>query len=335
MAEARMTERSKPTCCIMSYDFLDLDVWLNTRLFYQAAGYRVITNQMRMEADLLVVLRGDPKEPVRGYRGPVHVYDYVKRQDFDWTFEYPDASQITLISLTLPQHAGNVVFVEGFVPVFPQIWQRTGEQKSNQPVHVANYKPMPEDGYQQQLASLARTGKIKVFGGNWEKLGLRTQSLSYWDANRLLARSLLCYGLMYPYQRGITLSGRMWQAPLQGCHVVTESGTNQIGCPGLLETESYDPEVFWPTPSPADAAALAQGAATFWSDQTKTLADRLGLVLRTEKMQTLIQRARARLWIHHLQYHYSHWIKAIKSLPERLRSAIGLADRKASNLNRE
>ena len=59
----------KPCCLILSYDFLDLDVFWNTRLFYQNCGYKAGLDQ---EEALLHDTRlsdigpvGDPPEVFR------------------------------------------------------------------------------------------------------------------------------------------------------------------------------------------------------------------------------------------------------------------------------
>lgn len=269
-------------CSVMSYDYLDLDVWLNIRCFYRAAGYRVTTNRLGEAADLLVILRGHPCEEARRHRGPVHVYDYVKELKIDWREALPAASQITVISIEPPSFPAGVTWVCGYLPVVPSLWQQRLAAKSVRPVHISNFKPMGEDPYQKELLELVRSGVVRVFGGRWERVGMRTRSLSHWQANRRLAASSHCYGLMYPYQRGHTLSGRMWQAPINGCFVISEAGTNILRCPGIIEVEHFDGLSSPFGISPDSCLRLALQARTFWSEATASLADDLGLVLAGE-----------------------------------------------------
>jgi hypothetical protein len=268
-------------CRILSIDFQDLDVIWNVRLFYQAAGFSVSSEARNtsVSADLLVVLRGNPGLTHREHRGLVHVYDYVKELQVDWQACFPHAREIRLISLFRPPSlAPGIRWVEGYLPVIPEFWQLTPFRKrEGRPLHIANFKPMGDDPYQQDLATLARRELIRVHGANWDRLDLRTQGLSYLEANRLLAESWCCYGLMYPYQRGRTLSGRMWQAPLHGCVVISEKGTNPLGLPGILEVEGFGPQTLLSVRSLRECLAVRDAASRYWRDATRRLADHLDL----------------------------------------------------------
>jgi hypothetical protein len=272
----------RKNCCVMSYDYLDLDVWLNIRCFYRSAGYRVTTNRTRENADLLVILRGHPCEYARRHQGPVHVYDYVKELKIDWREALPAASEITVISIGPPSCLEGVNWVCGYLPVVPPLWQIRFAAKSALPVHISNFKPMGEDHYQKELLELVCAGMVRVFGGRWERVGVRARSLSHWQANRMLAASSQCYGLMYPYQRGRTLSGRMWQAPINGCFVISEAGTNILACPGIFEVEHFDGTPQRPSISPDACLALSYKARAFWTGATAALAHDLNLVINKE-----------------------------------------------------
>lgn len=266
-------------CCVMSYDYLDLDVWLNIRCFYRSAGYHVTTNRYEENTDLLVILRGHPCENARRHPGLVHVYDYVKELKIEWRAALPAASAIVLISLEPPTSADGVIYVHGYLPIYPRLWQRRLAGKSSWPVHISNFKPMAEDHYQQELLQLVLAGAVRVFGGRWERVGVPAKSLSHWQANRLLAASSLCYGLMYPYQRGRTLSGRMWQAPINGCFVISEAGTNVMNCPGIIEVEHFDSATAHPSLCRDSGLELCRQASDFWTGATATLAEDLNLCL--------------------------------------------------------
>ncbi len=271
--------RSTPRCHILSLDFQDLDVIWNVRLFYLAAGYALISDGADPEPDLLVILRGDPGLRHQGYRGIVHVFDYVKELQVEWRSRFPNAREIRLISLiqpmTLPQ---GVQWVPGYLPVVPEFWQQRAFRKQlGRPLHIANFKPMGDDPYQQDLAHLARRDLVRVHGRHWDRLDLRTHGLSYLEANRLLAGAWCCYGLMYPYQRGNTLSGRMWQAPLHGCLVISEQGTNPFGLPGILEVEHFGPDTLLSVGTIRDCWLIRLEASRYWEEATAQLARQLGL----------------------------------------------------------
>ncbi len=253
-------------------------IW-NVRLFYLAAGFSLVRRWDGSELELLVILRGDPGLTHRDFRGTVHVYDYVKELKVDWRACFPHAREIRLISLLqpAPQPEG-VHWVRGYLPVIPEFWQQLPFRKrAGRPLHIANFKPMGDDHYQQDLAHLARRGLVEVHGGHWDRLGLRTHGLSYLEANRRLAEAYCCYGLMYPYQRGTTLSGRMWQAPLHGCLVISEMGTNPFGLPGLLEVERFSPDTLLSVASIRECWQVRLEATHFWREATAELARQLDL----------------------------------------------------------
>ncbi len=293
----------KKICCVMSFDFLDRDVWLNVDWFYRSAGYQVRTNRYTRNADLLVILRGHPDAGVRGHRGIVHVYDYVKELQIDWRSALPCAASIHLISLEpLVAPLDGVTFVRGYLPVFPSLWKSPSHGRKHRPVHISNFKPMGKDQYQLDLVHLIQQGSLAVFGGRWDRAGVETRSLSLWEANRLLAASTHCCGLMYPYQRGRTLSGRMWQAPVQGCFVVSEAGTNIFGCPGILEVERFAPHTINPEIDPGCCEVLSRQAADFWSSSTLDLARSLNLSFDRTMPRSLLHLQRFRIFLWHLGF---------------------------------
>jgi hypothetical protein len=288
---------STPRCHILSIDFQDLDVIWNVQLFYLAAGFSLIGKWVDSELDLLVILRGDPGLSHQGFGGTVHVYDYVKELQVDWRSRFPHAREIRLISLLRPAALPEGThWVQGYLPVIPEFWQQLPFRKrAGRPLHIANFKPMGDDPYQQDLAHLARRGLVEVNGSHWDKLGLSTHGLSYLEANRRLAGAFCCYGLMYPYQRGTTLSGRMWQAPLHGCLVISEKGTNPLGLPGILEVERFAPDTLLSVASIRDCWQLKMEATRYWREATEQLARQLELPVftgPTAAQLAICQRAR-------------------------------------------
>lgn len=140
---------------------------------------------------------------------------------------------------------------------------------------------------------------IKVYGAKWDRVEIVTHPCSYLSANLRLSKSLVCYGLMYPYQRGKSLSGRMWQAPIQGCIVISEKNTNFLGSPGVIEVEDYEnlPSIDLQSPD-----VLAFQAAEFWLNQTNGLARSLNLTLNYNNLPTQVTLARLLLFINHIAF---------------------------------
>ena len=325
-----MARSRQPACLIVSSDYLDLDVALNVRAFYGCAGYRILSPRRRSaDADLLVVLRGDNGSAHRDFSGEVHIYDYVKEYTVNWLERFPRATSVVLISLSIPssdaqespsslqeslpplssspdslslQPANRLRGIDAYLPVIPALWQRSWSRKQQRALHLSNYKRMPGDPFQQQLLEQIQAGVVQVYGANWQRLGVATHPLSYWQANRCLARSARCFGLMWPYQRGLTLSGRMWQAPLQGCFVLSEAGTNWLEVPGVLELRSYDPSALPPPPDLLACRQLSQEAAAFWEGHTRHLAGSLGFDPQLILAGGPLRRQRWSLRAHHLLF---------------------------------
>lgn len=274
-----MPSSHRPLCHLMSYDYQDQDVIINCRLFYSAAGFRAKLNPADEHCDLLVVLRGDPAERHRDYRGRVHIYDYEKGRVIDWRQRFPAAAEIVLISPVRPQANETLPYVAAYVPVMAHFWQlRAPSERQQRLLHLANYKFISDDRFHSQLIALIRSGWIEVHGGNWQHVGIAARPLSYLAANQRLAQCRWCIGLMYPNQRGRSLSGRMWQAPLQGCHVISEAGTRLLDCPGVLEVNEYSRECIEAVRL-LPAEQLREQATAFWHEQTEALARQLGLEL--------------------------------------------------------
>ncbi len=336
----------KPSCRIVSSDYLDRDVYLNIRGFYEAAGFQLL--EASGDPDLLVVLRGDNGTADQGFTGPIHLYDYVREYQVDWARRYPLASSIGVISLAEPPQAPTdprLLHVRAYLPVIPELWTCPSPTRRGGPVHVSNYKRMPGDPFQEQLLALIRSGRVKVHGGRWDLVGVRARPLSYRQANRLIAASASCFGLMWPYQRGTTLSGRMWQAPLNGCFVVSEPGTDLLGCPGVIERPQFDAATASLPFPPERCAALAQEAATFWRRHTAAIASALDLNLQLEPGGASIRRLRRQLlvWdlefrLQQLQEQLAAWLSpplvALRRLLTRLARALGVHPRQIRDRRR-
>ncbi|MEY4353105.1 MAG: hypothetical protein RLZZ609_1346 [Cyanobacteriota bacterium] len=276
--------RNDSTCSILSFDYLDFDVYLNTRTLYTLAGFKITPPSLTYSSlDLLVVLRGIPTQSFGAFSGVLHVFDYVRELSIDYSLFFPNASEIVYVSLVSPSHLRLVDrFVYGYVPVFPPIWRSPSfKAKDPKPVHIANYKPMNNDSYQQQLVNLIHNRSVNVYGAKWDRININAAPVSYLTANYYLSKSLICFGLMYPYQRGKSLSGRMWQAPLQGCLVISEAATNIFDCPGIVEVTQFSSGLILKN---TDPLSLSIQASNFWFEKTLKLAADLHLSLDLSRL---------------------------------------------------
>jgi len=308
-------------CSILSFDYLDFDVYLNIVAFYHSAGYQVSLDFDGSLPDLVVVLRGWPPHIYNDYTGVIHVYDYVKEHSIDYLAFFPRASRLFYISVTpnpvLDFSATSPnIYIHGYLPVIPEIWSSFAKRKKNQkPLHIANYKPMLADPYQSHLITLANQHFIKIYGAKWHKVGIASSSVSYWAANQLLAKASHCFGLMYPYQRGKSLSGRMWQAPINGCVVISEAGTNIFGCPGIVECDDY----LLISRDLPPSSYIASQSISFWKEKTCLLALHLGLTLSKNTDYLFIQYLRWMLFWKHILF---CWHRHIVGPIMRIRSNV-------------
>ena len=295
---------AKKRCCILSFDYSDFDVNLNVSAFYRLAGYLIVSSRRFSECDLLVFLRGIPPRVFSEYTGSIHFYNYVLECDLNLRDYFPNASFITAISIS---HQGdslnNCLSIDGYLPVSPSLWHFPFQisRRSSLPLHVSNYKPLVDDPFQKQLISLAQTGKIRVYGSKWDRVQILARPLSYLSANLILNTTSVCYGLMYPYQRGKSLSGRMWQAPIQGCVVISEKDTNPFLCPGVFAVNSFSDPLSFSCLNPAE---LARQASEFWLLKTKLLANDLDLGLDWTRLPFEVTRARLLMLLQHCEFSY-------------------------------
>jgi len=295
-------------CCFLAFDYLDFDVYLNTRTFYALAGFAPASSVKLASCDLLVVFRGIPHRVFPEFSGPIHFFDYVCQYRLELRDYFPNATSITIISIDRDQHRStDDIHVYGYLPVIPSIWQFSFPftRRSSLPIHVSNYKPLQEDPFQEDLLFLIKTGRIKVFGSKWERIQVKARPLSYLSANCILATASICYGLMYPYQRGRSLSGRMWQAPINGCFVITESNTNPFLCPGVFEVPSFGD---LPSLEQLSSRELALQASKFWLDKTNLLARDLGLSLNWKNLPSEVVMARTLMLRQHLAFLFELYV---------------------------
>lgn len=266
-----------------------------------------MTGKNLARCDLLVFFRGIPDRIYSEFSGVIHFYDYVCEHELDLHTYFPNASEILVVSIHKEDKIrSKSKAVYGYLPVIPNLWQfkLPFARRETTPVHISNYKPLVEDPYQKQLVSLIQSDRIHVFGGKWDRLKIMTRPLSYIEANLRLAGSKSCYGLMYPYQRGRSLSGRMWQGPIQGCVVISEEKTNLFSCPGVIEVSRFDQEI----PISSSSIEIANKSADFWIEKTSQLAEDLNLLLTWRNLSLEVFICRVLLINQHIEFLWNFFI---------------------------
>ena len=102
---------------------------------------------------------------------------------------------------------------------------------------------------------------------------------------------------MYSYQRDVTLSGRMWQAPLNGCPLISEPAKLAHDIPGVFCQKDYlNTKDQVPSALPKD---LVESARHYWETKAVSLATSLGLNYNRKKVGLVV--ARGLMFLHHIK----------------------------------
>jgi hypothetical protein len=274
------------TCIIYGHDGFDVDVLRNLQFLYSSFGYRIAISKQLIPADLLVVQR-PPSAPLNFAKyGVVHLYDYV-------------GNDLLSLLLSCGNHPGLLIFASSTArrnellerfpdlsekirvsapPVCTQLWmaKSLGSKPKYELVHIGNYKPYYSetwDEYASRFLKLIRCGGVHVWGAGWEDRldgGYWRGRLGIGKVSEIYSKSLVALGMMYPNQRAVSLSGRFWHAPLNGCHVISEPSVFAGELPGVLSSEyinAPDPQEF----TEASRIRLRQQSAKYWDDAFETL----------------------------------------------------------------
>jgi len=270
----------------------DKDVYINTRIFYKRAGYKYIGIN-KVNADLIVVLRGNPQN-IMYYDGIVHIYDYVKNSTANWKYYFPDADKIFLISLSHYKESLGVLNVFSYLPVIPEFWQKISRNpQSRIPIsHIGSYKEIKNDSITKSFVQVLVNKDVKVFGNNWHLVGIKTHGIAHYEANLKFATSDLTLGIMYPYQRGKTLSSRAWHGPIHGCMILSseEDRVTGLTIPGNHYTmnNNWEESVDYCL-SNKRREQIRNEATEFWEKETNKLANILNLDFTTNSRYTELE----------------------------------------------
>lgn len=274
------------TAYIYGHDGFDPDVRLNIEDLYRRVGVRLIpTRTLEVISPLVVSLRAPEQQVAIRDIGRIDVWDYVGNDITSFLGAVAETSQVNLFTSSearLQQLAVRVDLEKikphiQLPPVSVARWRTVPKPVVYDRVHIGNVKPFYVDGsddHAGRVLQWARGGNLDLWGRGWENLA---PSNKYHGPARLKHVSALyseaarAVGSMYPYQRGITISGRFWQAPLSGCRVMTEAFYDDSFIPGVVSLDEFDA----PGPTLLDRRELSEVAADFWSRHFERAAESL------------------------------------------------------------
>lgn len=283
----------KRTACIVGFDGHDQCIGIMTASFYSMAGYATrLEITTPTPADLLVILRGEPPgdlEMMLARYGEVHVYGYVTKlsklyssilKGVQHKIIVPDPSYLPEGYL---QEHGNASVVISFPAVIPDFWYVPRRAKTKlQAVHIGNYKANEDEVNANFVRHIVKSD-VKVYGQGWRQV-VRSKNylgpLPMIDVSSIYSISEVGLGIMYPYQRGFTLSSRFFQAPLTGTPLLSEAIPLLSNCPGVFEIDYRQDDLFLKDfINSRDCVDLAENAYEYWRRSTINLANKIELDL--------------------------------------------------------
>ena len=263
---------------IYGHNGLDLDVTFNLRSFYKQLGFSVFFSGKLHDADLLVVLRAvDKPIDISPFSfSLVHVYDYGG-WDYD-EFVKSINQKITYIFCTTESKLKRLVDILHFPkeqvfvalpPVDIKIWCKKLENVRYDFIHIGNSKPNLIDDPINELFNKALSYfKVHVWGSGWNLVNNTYHGkIGLFDVSNIYSKSRFSFGLMYPFQREVTFSGRFWHGPLNGCVVLSEHGLFTRTIPGIVETEYRISEIERLSEIFYDRYELQSQSIMFWNKQ--------------------------------------------------------------------
>lgn len=300
-------------CVIVGLDGFDPDVLANLVVFYGACGFDTRISAQPTNGDLLVIQRGKYRNQHFETRAQAcHIYDYAGLGTSDLHLAFPHVAKCIVIApgFRVSGVAGvppNVV--RSFHPVIPELWRFENQPKRKRPydfVHVGHRKAEPAgDAWFKRLDEAARSGSCHFWGGGWHDVvpgnsRMIHGRISLHGSQRIYRQALRALGVMYPFQRELTISGRMWQAPLNGCVLFSEAMIPDRTLPGVELCRDYL-ELLGKPPTLPNSAGLVEEASEYWTATTVRLAGELGLHFRPPSQWALRRAYFDRVYLRHIR----------------------------------
>lgn len=256
---------------------------INLHSFYIDLGFRVSISRKFHFADIICVSRTpkDLNNDLLRYNR-IHVFDYVCNDNMDFlsslethqgaTIYVPSLERLRQIEKQHPLLGKKMEVL--LPPVCTQKWISKKPMIRNFDfVHIGNYKHYYQnksDHYANAFLKQIETGLIQVWGRGWpeNKNMTRPSHASLFDVRDIYRSSHVALGMMYPHQRNLTVSGRFWQAPLNGTFVLSEPNEITNGIPGVIQTDyNQDLTVYKKSISTEQHIQLEEAAKLFWDNQ--------------------------------------------------------------------
>lgn len=284
------------TCLIYGHDGLDLDVTYNLRSFYRKLGFRVFFSRILYDADILVVTRALDREiNLSGmHYALIHVYDYtgwdydafVRSVDQGKTYIFctSESRKERLINqLNFPE---DKIFI-ALPPVDVTIWCKKLKDLKYPKVHIGNFKQIADNDTIRILFNEALTHlNIHIWGSGWKGFNkLYHGKAGLFQVSSIYSKSEFAFGLMYPFQRGNTFSGRFWHAPLNGCSLLSEAGYFTSKIPGIIETDYSLDDIKEKTDCKTDRKKVQKESIEFWEKQNEITLGYIKITLISFKEQ--------------------------------------------------
>ena len=274
----------RATALIFGADGFDPDVARNISALYSELGlYPFRSREMRAATVLCIERTPTVALEIPRHYQRVHIFDYVCADNAQFlaalearaglSVYVPSAARRATVLQAAP-HLEPFIHV-ALPPVRPSLWiAKRGAGRSPDIVHIGHYKPSYNGGTDTQsrrfLEAIVESA-ARVWGNGWQSAGLEPSRvmgrLPLKRVSSVYSTSSLALGMMYPFQRELTISGRMWHAPLNGCTVFSEALPAGYALPGntLVDYgEWLDAGCRRPEGSPGK---LADEALRFWLAQ--------------------------------------------------------------------
>jgi hypothetical protein len=286
----------RPTCLIYGQDGFDLDVLANLHFTYTRLGFSVAYANRLVPADLLVVQRPSDAPLDLSLHKFVHIFDYVgvpingllesiPRGANAHVFTTSKTRMDSLRSESMPFPADNIR--NAFIPVNLRRFSNTPRKRQHKVVHIGNFKPYYAeqiDPYSTNFLHAIRQLDVAVWGGGaWDpfipKESIRGR-VKLGQVSGIYSSSDFALGMMYPFQREVTYSGRFWHSPLNGCTLLSEPTQLAEGMPGIRITDYSRRDLREITDSCPDRFAVQRKAKAFWQSQNVDSMEEIKFALR-------------------------------------------------------
>jgi len=254
-----------PVCMILGGDGLDSDVVKNLEYLYRSLGYSVVKMVKNIPEDfsgLLVISRSNmlSNKALENCKvKTVIIYDYVgdSINNFDYlSFLSQQIDSVIIYSTSYERMAQLRDLVDSrecatdisinfsLLPVFPKIWiAKKRHSRISRPIHIGHFKsgePREMDPIKENFLGFLKRENAIIGGRDWPETfsrGILLGEINLRTVSALYAKCEIAVGLMYPFQRQHTYSGRYWHAPLNGCTVLSEETRYSAIIPGVISCD--------------------------------------------------------------------------------------------------